>query len=555
MAESGDQRQQEQQGIHNAIFKVAAGVSAKTGLEFFPHLTQYMVEALGATGGFIAKFLPGGPLRCRTVVAIIDGELVDNFDYLVEDTPCRNLLKNSYCVVAADVAAQYPQSHSLANLGAQSYVGWRMDNTDGQPLGLIFVLFRDALEDTEFVTSTLKIFAERTGSEFERQEAEARLRHQASLLDKAQDAIFVQDLNHLVSYWNQSATRLYGWTREEACGKSIATLLYDSESEFLKVTHDVLAMGEWSGEIQQRRKDGTPVWVEARWTLIRDELGQPETMFAINTDITGRKRAQEEILRLNADLEVRVQQRTAELQAANTELEAFSYSVSHDLRSPLSTIGGFSQLLVQLEGEKISDKGKHYLNRICTGIQQMGELIEGLLSLAKLSRDPMRFEPVDLAAVARRVEQECRDREPERQVQTHIQEDLLAHGDPLLLSVVMHNLLGNAWKFTSRQATARIAIGSQGAAGGNAIYFVKDNGAGFDMTFAEKLFGTFERLHSPSDFAGTGVGLAIVKRVIDRHGGRVWAESRVNEGATFYFTLERKVESGDGDGRGDSNGG
>ncbi len=167
----------------------------------------------------------------------------------------------------------------------------------------------------------------------------------------------------------------------------------------------------------------------------------------------------------------------------------------------------------------------------------MGELIEGLLSLAQLSSEQIRLENVDLSAIARRIEDDCRQREPERQAQIHIQDGLSAHGDPRLLSAVFQNLLGNAWKFTSRQVLARIDVGSELGADGDTIFFVKDNGAGFDMAFADKLFGTFQRLHSKEDFAGTGVGLATVKRVIDRHGGRVWAESRLNEGATFYFTL------------------
>lgn len=250
------------------------------------------------------------------------------------------------------------------------------------------------------------------------------------------------------------------------------------------------------------------------------------------------QQAHEAILDLNRDLERRVEQRTAQLEALNKELEAFSYSVSHDLRSPLNTIDGFSQLLVRLEGEKISDKGGHCLSRIRAATRQMSELIEGLLSLAQLSHDQLRSEVVDLSTIARDVAQAFREREPERQVQINIQDGLLAHGDPRLLSAVMHNLLGNAWKFTSKQTAAQIDVGSAFEANGQTVYFVKDNGAGFDMAFAEKLFVTFERLHLATDFSGTGVGLTTVKRVIDRHGGRIWADSSVNEGASFYFTLE-----------------
>ena len=248
-------------------------------------------------------------------------------------------------------------------------------------------------------------------------------------------------------------------------------------------------------------------------------------------------RARDEILLLNGALEERVRQRTAQLEAANRELEAFSYSVSHDLRSPLKSIDGFTHLLTRVIGERAGEKGAHYLNRIRVGVRQMGELIDGLLALAQLSRDKLQIGPVDLTVIATGIEQECREREPDRQVRMRIHSDMLVTGDQRQLLVVMQNLLGNAWKFTSRQTMAEIEVGSEPGLAGETIYFVKDNGAGFDMDHAEKLFGTFERLHTPSDFPGTGIGLATVKRVIDRHGGRIWAESKPNDGATFYFTL------------------
>jgi light-regulated signal transduction histidine kinase (bacteriophytochrome) len=260
---------------------------------------------------------------------------------------------------------------------------------------------------------------------------------------------------------------------------------------------------------------------------------------AVERDITERRPQQDEILSLNGELEERVLLRTAELATANKELESFAYSVSHDLRSPLNTIHAFSHLLKKMEAENISEKGKHYLDRIGVGVEQMGELIEGLLTLAHLSRDQIKSEFVDLSAIARRIEKEHREREPQRQAQVNIQDGLNAHGDPRLLLAVLQNLLENAWKFSAKKPQARIDVGCQMGADGDTIFFVKDNGAGFDMAFAHKLFGTFERLHSPGDFAGTGIGLATVKRVIERHEGRVWAKSKVNEGAMFCFTLGR----------------
>lgn len=247
--------------------------------------------------------------------------------------------------------------------------------------------------------------------------------------------------------------------------------------------------------------------------------------------------AKDEILRLNNGLEEQVCRRTLQLETANHELLAFSYSISHDLRAPLNTIDGFSHLLERLLAGPSSEKGLHYLGRIRNSVQHMDKLIDGLLALAQLSRGGLNVGPADLAAMATQLAQECRESDPSRQAQIQIQQEMHVTGDGRLLRVVMQNLLGNAWKFTANCKLAQIEVGSQVGETGSTIYFVKDNGAGFDMAYAHKLFGTFERLHSPADFAGTGIGLATVKRVIDRHGGRIWAESKVGEGAVFFFTL------------------
>jgi light-regulated signal transduction histidine kinase (bacteriophytochrome) len=246
---------------------------------------------------------------------------------------------------------------------------------------------------------------------------------------------------------------------------------------------------------------------------------------------------------LNAELEERVRLRTAQLEAANAELEAFSYSIAHDLRSPLTSIDGFSHVLGELAAESIGDQGRHYLERIRAGVRQMSDLTDAMLSLARLSRVNLKWERVDLAAIARAVEANLRESSPERAATVEIPDQMHAQGDPRLLTQVIANLLGNAWKFSAGKPQTVIRIGSAPGDTGEPVYFVADQGAGFDMAHASRLFGAFQRLHAHSEFEGTGIGLALVQKIVSRHAGRIWAQARPGDGATFYFTLSSKAPS------------
>ena len=376
----------------------------------------------------------------------------------------------------------------------------------------------------------------------DRHEADLRAveqRFRNSFQDAATGMV-ISSLNGRLMEVNAAYCRMLGYCELELYELDIQALSHVDDWPRLQLQLIELIEGRASSFVIEKRsvaKSGEFVWFRYSVSLLRGASGQPEGFFGIAEDINQQRKAQTEVLQLNAELETRVQLRTAQLEAVNRELEAFSYSVSHDLRSPLNTINGFGQMLQKSNADRLTDKGKHYLTRIRAGTQQMAELIDGLLALAKLNRNALRPEVVDLSAIAQRVEQECREREPERAVALHVQPGLTVRGDATLLLLVMQNLLSNAWKYTSKQADARIDVGSQTTTGGEAIYFVRDNGAGFDMAHADKLFGAFQRLHAPSDFAGTGVGLANVKRVIERHGGQVWAEGRLQEGATFFFTI------------------
>lgn len=253
-----------------------------------------------------------------------------------------------------------------------------------------------------------------------------------------------------------------------------------------------------------------------------------------------RKQAEDDLKQLNLELESRVQERTHQLEVANNELEAFSYSVSHDLRAPLRSIDGFSQILSKNYHDSLDDTGKSYLERVRRASQRMGHLIDDLLRLSQVTRNSLRREQIDLSAIAEKVVEDLRKMKPTRQVHFVLQQGLSAYADPGLLRVVMDNLLGNAYKFTGKKADAKIEFGMSDSSGENA-FFIRDNGAGFNMDYAHKLFGAFQRLHGANEFEGTGIGLATVQRIIHRHHGRVWAEAKEGQGATFYFTLPQRM--------------
>ncbi|MGI0485225.1 sensor histidine kinase [Pantanalinema rosaneae CENA516] len=265
----------------------------------------------------------------------------------------------------------------------------------------------------------------------------------------------------------------------------------------------------------------------------RNLAGQVTRLFGAMLDITERKQAEIAVQTLNQELSKSV----VELTAVNRELEAFSYSVSHDLRAPLRSINGYSQALLEDCWERLDEAGQRYLQRIRAATQRMGELIDDVLILSRITRSDMTFQPVNLSELAQEIWLELQAVNPDRQVNCQIQADVMAWGDRTLLKVLLLNLLDNAWKFTSKRSQAQIEFGTTEDSSGKLLYFVCDNGTGFDMTYADKLFGAFQRLHSVQEFSGTGIGLATAQRIVHRHGGQIWGEGEVDRGATFFFTL------------------
>jgi PAS domain S-box-containing protein len=332
---------------------------------------------------------------------------------------------------------------------------------------------------------------------------------------------------------NDTFVNALGYTRDEIVGATPDDLgIFPHPGEVARALEELFETGRMDQvEIAVQTKDGR--LLEGAFVAEFIESQGARFLLTVMLDITARKRAEVKLRELNATLEERVTDRTIQLENANRELEGFVHSVAHDLRGPLRAVGSFGQILLLDHADRLDEDGREAVRRIVRANERQARLIDGLLELSGLAHHPLRFEKVDLGELAREVLDEWRENDPGRQVETLIAEDLFARVDPALARIVMDNLIGNAWKFTARRDTAHIEVGRE--AGG--AFYVRDDGAGFDQAYAHRLFSAFERLHDDTDFGGTGIGLATVHRIVERHGGRVWAEGVSGCGATFFFTL------------------
>jgi PAS domain S-box-containing protein len=387
----------------------------------------------------------------------------------------------------------------------------------------------------------------------ERKHAEEALRESEkkfrSFVESSSEGFTLVDEQGAIIEWNSAREKMTGLAASQVLGQKLWDVQYqlilptlqtpEFYRRFKQTLLDALATGkspifDQTLEVEILQREHPPRYIRQTVFPIRTEKGF--RIGSVTSDITERRRAEEEIHKLNQELELRVAQRTTQLEAANKELEAFAYSVSHDLRAPLRAIDGFSQILIEGTYESLDATARGYLDRVRGGAQRMAQLIDDLLNLSRVSRSEMVIQSVDLSQVARRVADELRGLDSHRDVTFEIQGGVTVAGDDRLLRIVLENLLGNAWKYTSKHQTARIEFGML-RQDEKPVCFVRDDGSGFDMQYREKLFGAFQRLHTTTDFPGTGIGLATVQRIVNRHGGKVWAVGEIEKGATFYFTI------------------
>jgi PAS domain S-box-containing protein len=404
------------------------------------------------------------------------------------------------------------------------------------PYFLIFPLFASLV--TWFSTVRRRVERELRQARDELEIEVAERTQQASLLNLTHDTIFVRDMSDVITYWNRGAQELFGWTEEEAIGKRAHELLQTAfPAPIEEIRAELLSSDRWDGELEKTRADGTKVVVASRWSLRRDGRKRPAAILETNNDITDRKRRELEISALNEELG----KRTTDLEAINKELEAFAYSISHDLRAPLRHMVGFTELLQKNAASVLNEKSQRYVMMILEAAKRMGNLIDDLLGFSRIGRAETHKSMVNLEQLVQEVLNEVRQETDGRNIVWKVGALPAWYGDRSMLRLALVNLISNAAKFTRTRSPAEIEIGCKEQKRDQVVLFVRDNGVGFDMKYVNKLFGVFQRLHPPEAFEGTGIGLATVQRIVHRHGGSVWAEGQVDHGATFYFSLSKSL--------------
>ena len=396
-------------------------------------------------------------------------------------------------------------------------------------------------DDADTLTAAANVLGmaiERTRAEAQLRASEARSRFLANIVEQSEDAIITRSLEDVIMTWNPGAERLYGYSAQEAIGRKARDLYLRElpESEYQRVLVRIRGAQPVRFETRCTTRDGQTVYISGTAGPMYDHAGAHIGEILLARDVTELRQAREALVQLNNDLEQRVAERTAQLEAAYREAEALSYSIAHDLRAPLRAISGYARILEEELAPILPDEAQNYLQRMGSNAVRLGTLIDALLSLQRLARQPLARTPIRVNEALEDALSWLRREQPGRNIAVDVDDLGEADVDPALIRLAFANLLSNAIKFTRGRDPARIRVGCT-ENDGERIYFVQDNGAGFDMRFADKLFGVFQRLHPEAEYAGSGIGLASVHRIVQRHGGRIWAAGEVDRGATFYFTL------------------
>jgi PAS domain S-box-containing protein len=509
------------------VLKVAQAVSSGTGSEFFDLLTRNMVEALGAHGGLIGR-LNEAELSVTTLSFVLEGKVQENVTYGLRGTPCENVGLGTVCVFERGVQEIFPEDHLLVVYGIESYAGIPLLHRDGTVAGIMVVFFSKPLEETSLVQSTLQIFAARAAAELDRQQADEQIRGQASLLDRARDAILVRDLDHRIRYWNKSAERLYGWTAEEAIGRSAEDLLYRDPTAFREATRTVVATGEWTGELEQMSRDGKLLVIEGRWTLLRGSADKALSILAINTDITEHKKLEQQFLRAQR------------LESIGT----LAGGIAHDLNNVLSPI---SMSIELLKSDVQGERGRELLATLEASARRGAEMVNQVLSFAR----GMEGRRVELHArrLVEDVEKIVRDTFPKNiSFRSHVPRTLRTlHGDPTQLHQVLLNLCVNARDAMPEGGEISItaenvhlderfaATESSVKAGPHVLIRVEDTGHGIPPALLDKIFEPFFTTKAAGK--GTGLGLSTSLAIIRSHGGFIRAASNPDRGTCFLIVL------------------
>lgn len=541
------ERRRTEQQLQNLI-----SATAVTGKDFFVALVWHLATALDTEYALVT--------RCEnhhlsTLACYGKGQIQPNYTYSFAQTPCEQVLLKGeyYCETSAQQL--FPNDSELELMDIESFLGVAMYDSEGEMIGHLCVMHTQPVANLERATMLLRAFAARAAAELERQQTTEALQQLNQDLESivAQRTTALHRQTQLLKtvldtfpfgiYWKNRQSKYLGGNHrflddagltsiQELVGKTDRDLpnLQDQAAELIEAEQRIMdtATPELRQTISKPLTNGSHIWIEISRLPLYNLEGSVIGLVGTYEDVTERKRTEELIRRT-----------TAQLQASNQELEVFASSVSHDLQAPLRAIAGFTAALQEsCPSLQAEPDAQDYLQRIANSAHQMEQLIDNLLRLSQVSRAEMSYTTLNLSEIANHLQQQLQMMAPERKVSCSIEPDVVAHGDPTLLRVILSNLFQNAWKFTSRQSMASVKFGTF-SHGDQLIYYVQDDGIGFDMAHTDRIFDAFQRLHSADEFSGTGLGLATVKRAVQRHGGTIWAESAVGQGATFYFTLPK----------------